>query len=289
VDQYFKCFLTKRTESSFAIETEQLTLADIKTKVLKYVDLLLLFSHKASRYGRNKKGRKTRIEWKDALCRPGQRYELNKERCPGFNGDQAYHRPFFTTIEKEKTMDIRSKYKMMLLIGAGVMAAGTIMVYAATYQGAADYIGLWQGPAQLTGNDALTTPANFTGPWHYHPGFVYNVVKQGTVLVEDGCGGSAEYGPGDAFETSDGRVHRAVNPHDIDEVEISMSINAPGRPTRVVVPAGTCGPAANVDECKDGGWARFNHPSPFSSQGQCVAYVNNRKRVSVLVPEDPLQ
>lgn len=177
--------------------------------------------------------------------------------------------------------------KFALLIGAVALAIGGAVAYAATFSGSADFIALWEGPAQLLGNDNNVTPANFTGPWHYHPGYMYNVVKQGRVIIEDGCGGSDEYGTGDAFEKADGRVHRAVNPDDVDEIEISMSVNPPGRPNRVVVPEGTCGPARSVDECKDEGWTRFNFPYGFENQGQCVAYVNNRRRVTVLVPEDP--
>ena len=33
----------------------------------------------------------------------------------------------------------------------------------------------------------------------------------------------------------------------------------------------------------------FNHPAPFANQGACVAYVNHRKRITLLVPEDPIQ
>jgi hypothetical protein len=186
-------------------------------------------------------------------------------------------------------MNKRSMFKAVLFLFAGIMASGTIMIYAATFQGSADYIGLWDGPARLTANDNLVTGANVTGGWHYHPGYVYNVVKQGRVIIEDGCGGTVEYGVGDAFEKADGRVHRAINPDNVDEIEFSMSIDAPGRPTRVAVPAGTCGPARSVDECKDNGWAKFNHPYPFTNQGHCIAYVLNRKRVTILIPEDPLQ
>jgi hypothetical protein len=38
-----------------------------------------------------------------------------------------------------------------------------------------------------------------------------------------------------------------------------------------------------------GGWASFNHPAPFANQGACIAYVNNRKRITLLVTEDPIQ
>jgi len=51
----------------------------------------------------------------------------------------------------------------------------------------------------------LKTPVGeTTGPWHYHPGYVYNVVRQGTITVEDGCGNVQSYSAGQAFETSQG-------------------------------------------------------------------------------------
>jgi hypothetical protein len=34
------------------------------------------------------------------------------------------------------------------------------------------------------------------------------------------------------------------------------------------------GPPTSKDQCKNGGWSRFNNP-PFKNQGQCVAYVNH--------------
>lgn len=179
------------------------------------------------------------------------------------------------------------KAGVVAVFGIGALVAG-VSVYAAIFTGSGDHIGLWDGPATLVANDDNVTPAGFTGPWHYHPGYMYNVVKQGRVVIEDGCGGTVEYGPGDAFEKADGRVHRAVNPYAENEVEISMNINPPGRPNRVIVPAGTCGPARSVDECKGDGWMIFNHPHSFNNQGECVAYVNNRRRVVLLVPEDPV-
>jgi hypothetical protein len=48
-----------------------------------------------------------------------------------------------------------------------------------------------------------------------------------------------------------------------------------------------CGPPSTVDECKNGGWAKFNHPNSFANQGACVAYINSRPTITLLVPEDP--
>jgi len=37
------------------------------------------------------------------------------------------------------------------------------------------------------------------------------------------------------------------------------------------------GPPTNKDQCKNGGWMRFDNPM-FRNQGQCVSYVNGRQR-----------
>ncbi len=180
-------------------------------------------------------------------------------------------------------------------IGTTAIVLGSVVTYAAItvfrQDATSDYIGLWGGPAQLTAR-VLTTPAGeVTGAWHYHPGYVYNVVTQGTVTIEDGCGEIHSYSKGEAFETSEGRVHRAYNLGTEDAMEHNMFVGPPNRPITVSIPDNEqrCGPPSTVAECHNGGWASFNHPAPFVNQGECVAYVNHRKRITVLVPEDPLQ
>jgi hypothetical protein len=188
--------------------------------------------------------------------------------------------------------------KLTLLIGAIALTVGGVIAYAAVYTGSSDHIGLWQGPATIVANDNNVTGAGVTGGWHYHPGYMYNVVKQGTVVVEDGCAqpgdpnpedfGTRTYTSGQAFEKADGRVHRAVNPDGgLDEIEVSMTILPPGVPARVPSSGSLgkhCGPARSVDECKRY-WERFDFPYTFNNQGECIAFVNNRRRVSVLAPD----
>ena len=185
-----------------------------------------------------------------------------------------------------------------MLIGAVVLSVGGVIAYAASFNGSAAYIGLWQGPAAIVANDNNVTGAGVTGGWHYHPGYMYNVVKQGSVTIEDGCSepddanpedyGTRTYTQGQAFEKADGRVHRAVNPDaELDEIEISMTIVPPGVPARVPTVGSMgkrCGPARSVDECRRY-WERFNFPSAFNNKGECVAFVNNRRRVTVLAPD----
>jgi len=186
-----------------------------------------------------------------------------------------------------------SRPKLTLLIGGFLALVGVL--YAAIplelWVGTSDHIGLWHGPATLTARTLKTPVAETTGAWHYHLDYVYNIVRLGTITVEDGCGSVQSYRAGRAFETSEGRVHRAYNLGDADAIESNMFVGPPGRPITVFIPNNErrCGPPSNVDECKGDGWANFNHPSQFANQGQCVDFVRNRPRITLLVPEDPLR
>jgi quercetin dioxygenase-like cupin family protein len=191
----------------------------------------------------------------------------------------------------------RSRPIAIICTAAGILALASIVAYAAIttsrFDGVSPYIGLRGGPALVTAR-VLTTPVGeTTGGWHYHPGYVYNVVTQGTITIEDGCGAINQYAAGEAFETSEGRVHRAYNLGTVDAVESNMFVGPQGRPIGVSIPNNEhrCGPPSTVVECKNGGWRTFNHPepvAPFADQGACVSYVNNRERITLLVPEDPI-
>jgi len=188
-----------------------------------------------------------------------------------------------------------TRTKIALSIAAGSLVIGSVIAFAAIPTilaiGKSDYIGLTGGPATLIARHLLTPAGETTGAWHYHPGYVYNVVKSGTIVVEDGCGEVNQYSAGQAFETSEGRVHRAYNLGEVDAVEYNMFINIGNNATLTkFIPNNErrCGPPSTVDECKGSGWTTFNHPHAFGSQGQCVAYVNQRPTITVLVPEDPL-
>src|SRR5215467_11074495 len=183
--------------------------------------------------------------------------------------------------------------KTLLACGAVLLLCG--FVYAAVplelYVGTSNHIGLWDGPATLTARTLKTPVGETTGTWHYHPGYVYNVVRSGAITVEDGCGNVQTLNAGQAFETSEGRVHRAYNLGGTDAIESNMFVGPPGRPMTVQIPNNErrCGPPSTVEECKNDGWASFDFPSSFLNQGQCVDFVRNRPRITLLVPEDPLR
>ena len=189
----------------------------------------------------------------------------------------------------------RSRVIRIVSTGAAVFVVGSVIAYAAIvtfrFDATSDHIGLRAGPALVTARVLNTPVGETTGGWHYHPGYVYNVVTQGTITIEDGCGEINSYSAGQAFETSEGRVHRAYNLGTEDAIEHNMFVGPPDRPIGVNIPNNEhrCGPPSTVEECKDGGWSTFNHPAPFDGQGACVAYVNNRQRVTLLVPEDPIR
>jgi quercetin dioxygenase-like cupin family protein len=189
----------------------------------------------------------------------------------------------------------RTRTIRIISISTAALVAGSIIAYAAIVvfrqDAFSEYIGLQGGPAQLTARVLRTPVGETTGAWHYHPGYVYNVVTQGTITIEDGCGEVRQYSKGEAFETSEGRVHRAYNLGSEDAVEYNMFVGPPGRPIGVNIPGNEhrCGPPSRVEECTDGGWATFNHPAPFANQGACISYLNHRERITLLVPEDPIQ
>lgn len=183
----------------------------------------------------------------------------------------------------------------MFAVGLAALAISGTVVYADIIPmilavGANADAPLTDGPASVTFRHLTTTPGD-VGTWHYHPGYVHNVVTAGTVKIEDGCGETSTFTAGQAFETSEGRVHRAINEGSVDAVEYNVFIRDEGKPLTRQIPGNVrrCGPPSTVRECKHGGWSKFDFPNTFRNQGQCMAYVLLRPRVSLLVPEDPLQ
>jgi quercetin dioxygenase-like cupin family protein len=184
--------------------------------------------------------------------------------------------------------------KLMLAIGLGVVVL-SVTVYSATTNilavGTIPQSKLFNGPATVTVRTLTINPGE-TLAWHYHPGYAFNVVKSGTLTVEDGCGGDDEtLTPGQAFEEMDGRVHRAKNLSTTEPVVVYNTFIVPqGKPTTVNIPGNErrCGPPEDADECKNDGWLKFTHPQSFISQGQCIDFVRHRPRNTIPVPEDPL-
>jgi quercetin dioxygenase-like cupin family protein len=188
-----------------------------------------------------------------------------------------------------------TRKKLTLSIGLAVLTISAVATYAAIIPvilgaGTNADAPLVSGPATVTFRHLTTTPGDI-GAWHYHPGYVHNVVTAGAIKIEDGCGESSTYSAGQAFETSEGRVHRAINEGTVDAVEYNVFIREEGKPLTRFIPDNQrrCGPATKVEQCKDDGWATFDFPTSFTNQGECIKYVLQRPRVNLLVPQDPLQ
>ncbi|MCA1634042.1 MAG: cupin domain-containing protein [Acidobacteria bacterium] len=182
---------------------------------------------------------------------------------------------------------------LVIAISVGV-ALLSVTVYSATTNilavGTIGNSQLFDGPATVTVRTLTIKPGEELA-WHYHPGYAFNVVKSGTLTVEDGCGGTETLTPRQAFEEMDGRVHRAKNLSATEDVVVYNTFIMPeGKPTTRNIPGNErrCGPPEDVDECKNDGWLNFNHPQNFISQGQCIDFVRHRPRNLIPVPEDPL-
>lgn len=196
--------------------------------------------------------------------------------------------------------------KPLIAVVLAVSALAARGADAVITPGSIEGVGLYGSPAILV-HRTLTTHANEnSGGWHYHPGYVYNVVKSGTIAVQDGCDAEPKlYSAGQAFETSEGRVHRAFVPKtpgkDLgkeDAVEENMFIlpagyrNAEGKPIlgrNVPDTMGHCGPPSVLEECRNGGWSKFDFPQKFAGESACAAWVAARPRVTLLLPPDPLK
>jgi len=103
---------------------------------------------------------------------------------------------------------------VVFALSFGVLILG-ITIYAATNNTIADgtisYFEPFGGPATVRIRTLTIAPGEVLG-WHYHPGVgAYTIVKQGTLTVEDGCGGEQDYQQGQAFLEPAFRVHRGKN------------------------------------------------------------------------------
>jgi quercetin dioxygenase-like cupin family protein len=174
------------------------------------------------------------------------------------------------------------KRKLAVVIGLIALAGFGVTAYAAITNvlgsGNIDHSETLGGPASVTVRTISFAPGE-VGAWHYHPGPLFNVVTQGTVTVEDGCGGETSYTVGQAFEEG-GRVHRPKNLGGVPTFAYQTFVIPQGEPTTVNIPGNVqrCGPARTVDECRNDGWINFNFPTTFNNQRECIAFVRSQRR-----------
>ena len=176
--------------------------------------------------------------------------------------------------------------RLALVVGLSVVVLFGAVAYAATAtilgEGTMPHSEIVDGPAKMTARRLIIPADDPPSAWHYHPGTLLAVVgtatTRGSVTIEDGCGGAETFGPGQGFEQSGGRVHRAINHSGETVEEHNMFINPLNTPLTVSLPERRCGPAQSVGECKGEGWMNFTHPRSFASQGECVQDVLDRRR-----------
>jgi quercetin dioxygenase-like cupin family protein len=173
---------------------------------------------------------------------------------------------------KGKTMKSKSIIiaGLATLLSVSAYASSTVVIAVGTNQ----FSELLGGPAVTTMRQLTIAPGEVLA-WHYHPALVLTVIKQGTLTVEDGCGGVEVFKTGDSFEEEPFRVHHGMNLGTNDVISIQTFVAPPGIPTTVQTPNNQpfCGAPQTVEECKNGGWMKFNFPRTFTSQGDAEQYV----------------
>jgi quercetin dioxygenase-like cupin family protein len=126
---------------------------------------------------------------------------------------------------------------------------------------------------------ALTLKPGEELPWHYHSGYAFNVVKSGTLTVEDGCAGEKTLTAGQGFEETDSRVHRGKNLSDKETVVYDTFFIRQGKPITVTIPGNQprCGPPNEAEECRNDGWRRITHPQRLTNEAQCLNLVRDMR------------
>ena len=142
--------------------------------------------------------------------------------------------------------------------------------------GTIPYSDLFGGPATMTMRRLTIAPGELLG-WHYHPGVgAYTIVKQGTLTVEDGCGGDEVFTAGQAFIEDTNHVHRGKNLGTEPVVTLQTFLVPQGSPISVSTQQ-LCGQPTRIDQCQQDGWMNFTFPHTFSNEGECVRFVVNGK------------
>jgi quercetin dioxygenase-like cupin family protein len=169
------------------------------------------------------------------------------------------------------------------LRGGRFVGVGGIVVLAASaasaltvnsvVSGTIPFLEETEGPATVAVVDA-TYAAGEQTPWHYHPGNGYVIVKSGSILNLEPCGGSQVFVAGQAFFEEGGHIHRAIPSATEPTNIVFISVVPEGRPRTIPVDAPICvGPPTTIEECADDGWRQFTVPRIFRNQGECTSYV----------------
>src|SRR5262245_38106513 len=179
----------------------------------------------------------------------------------------------------EDKMKINPRNRLLVLAICFAVALLAITVYSAQttsilLSGTIHDSQVFNGPVNVTVRMLTLKPGDKL-PWHYHPGYALNIVKSGTLTVDDGCGSERTLIPGQGLEEIEGRVHRGRNNTDTDVVVYDSFVIPKDKQTTITFPDDQprCGPPQQTDECKNNGWRKFNHPQSFASEEQCLTFV----------------
>ena len=189
------------------------------------------------------------------------------------------------TITRSKGLAIAISFGVSLLCVTVYSAVTADVLFVGTIPDSQ----VFNGPATVS-TRALTLKPGEKLPWHYHPGFAFNVVKSGTLTVEDGCGGEKTLTPGQGFEEMDGRVHRGKNLGETEVVVYDTFIIPQGKPLTVQIPGNEsrCGPPLEAQECRNDGWQKFTHPQTFINRAQCMSFVRRLRETRFQFQKSPL-
>ena len=163
-----------------------------------------------------------------------------------------------------------------VILGAAAAYASTVAQLAV---GTAAFLPEIDGRGQVYVRHVVYAPGE-AGPWHYHPGPLYVVMKSGQLRIDEACGASVTYGAGSAFREEPLYIGRAVNPDSGTPAEFYVIALIPdAMPINVPVSEPVCiGPPIAAEECTDEGWRSFTVPRLFRNQGDCVSFVQSRVR-----------
>jgi quercetin dioxygenase-like cupin family protein len=141
-----------------------------------------------------------------------------------------------------KITSISRTWKIVLALGTMALLATTLFAIQSLF--AVGTLVPFAAPTDNPDNDFLFfevgIPHSATSNWHYHPGDLYGVVRQGTLTENLGCGRVKDFPAGTAFHDPAGVVHQVSNTGQMEVQWTGFQINHHGDPINVPASEPTC-------------------------------------------------